>query len=615
MKNKFLLCFFLFLPIFIYSLEPPENPKNVIKAKKLIEKNCSSCHTNQSSEIPSLEDLSLWSEEALYFSMDSGKMKPMSTNLSKEEKKLIASTISNVNTSDLKDTPAICSNKLNEIDLLTGSDWTGWGNGAFNKRKQDNTSININNVTKLKLKWSFALEGGNSRSQPIIIGDLLLIPSSRTLYALDKRTGCQYWKFSFDSYISNSLVYDEKEGFYAFAFDHDFLVYKIDLITGKRIWKKSLGKESEYDFATGSLSLDDSILIIPLSTVETAVAVNPAHPCCTSSGGVAAVNAKNGDLLWRHRVLPEAKRVGRVMPTFVKKYAPAGASVWNTPGIDKQSRSIFFGTGQSTQSPASEFSDAIIVLDLDTGQRKWATQTTSGDAHNVACEVPMNPNCPDEDGPDLDFGAGVIKEKNSKGEDVLLSGQKSGWIYSMNQDSGEIIWSTRVGRGGKLGGIHFGMATSKNLLFASNSDRYVASDESLYEWKPQPGLYALDIDTGEIKWAFKPDFICKRDNRQPLFGKGSCSDGFSAPPTVANDVIFVGSLNGQFYAVNSETGTKLWKYDTFKRYPDTVNKKPAVGGSIEAQGPVVSDSWVYTSSGYSINGHMTGNIFLAFSIE
>ena len=159
------------------------------------------------------------------------------------------------------------------------------------------------------------------------------------------------------------------------------------------------------------------------------------------------------------------------------------------------------------------------------------------------------------------------------------------------------------------------MATSKNLLFASNSDRYVASDESLYEWKPQPGLYALDIDTGEIKWAFKPDFICKSDNRQTLFGKGSCSDGFSAPPTVANDVIFVGSLNGQFYAVNSETGTKLWKYDTFKRYPDTVNKKPAVGGSIEAQGPVVSDSWVYTSSGYSINGHMTGNIFLAFSIE
>ena len=67
--------------------------------------------------------------------------------------------------------------------------------------------------------------------------------------------------------------------------------------------------------------------------------------------------------------------------------------------------------------------------------------------------------------------------------------------------------------------------------------------------------------------------------------------------------------------MNSETGTKLWKYDTFKRYPDTVNKKPAVGGSIEAQGPVVSDSWVYTSSGYSINGHMTGNIFLAFSIE
>ena len=48
---------------------------------------------------------------------------------------------------------------------------------------------------------------------------------------------------------------------------------------------------------------------------------------------------------------------------------------------------MFFGTGQSTQSPASEFSDAIISLSLETGEKLWSTQTLSGDAHNVACEM------------------------------------------------------------------------------------------------------------------------------------------------------------------------------------------------------------------------------------
>lgn len=615
MKNKLSFILFFLLSLSAFSLEPPEELEQKVKAKKLIEDNCSNCHSNESLGIPSYKDLSLWSQEALFFSMESGKMKPMSSNLSKTEKKLIAKTISDVNTSDLKNTPVICKRKLTDLDLLTGSNWSGWGNGPLNKRIQTKTSIDSNKVKKLKLKWSFALEGGNSRSQPIVVGDLLLIPSSKTLYALDKKTGCQYWKFSFDSYISNSLVYDEKEGFYAYAFDHNFIAYKIDLIKGESIWTRNIGKDSQYDFATGSLSLDDSILIIPLSTVETAVAANPAHPCCTSSGGIAAINAKTGEILWRHRVLPEAKRAGRVLPTFVKKYAPAGASVWNTPGIDKDKRLVFFGTGQSTQSPASEFSDAIITLNLDTGIREWSTQTTSGDAHNVACEIPLNPNCPEEDGPDLDFGAGTIKTKTSENIEVLLSGQKSGWIYSMDQDTGKIIWSTRVGRGGKLGGIHFGMATNDNLLFASNSDRYIPSDEKLYKWKPKPGLYALKIDTGELAWVFKPDPICEAEERKALFGEGYCSNGFSAPPTIANDVVFVGSLNGVFYAVNSETGSRLWEFDTFKRYPDTVNKKPAVGGSIEAQGPVVSDSWVYTSSGYSTNGHMTGNVFLAFSID
>ena len=92
MKNKLSFILFFLLSSSAFSLEPPEELEQKVKAKKLIEDNCSNCHSNESLGIPSYKDLSLWSQEALFFSMESGKMKPMSSNLSKTEKKLIAIT-------------------------------------------------------------------------------------------------------------------------------------------------------------------------------------------------------------------------------------------------------------------------------------------------------------------------------------------------------------------------------------------------------------------------------------------------------------------------------------------------------------------------------------------
>ena len=42
----------------------------------------------------------------------------------------------------------------------------------------------------------------------------------------------------------------------------------------------------------------------------------------------------------------------------------------------------------------------------------WVTQTLSGDAYNVGCEIPIVRSmvCPEEKGPDFDFGASVIKQ-------------------------------------------------------------------------------------------------------------------------------------------------------------------------------------------------------------
>ena len=127
-----------------------------------------------------------------------------------------------------------------------------------------------------------------------------------------------------------------------------------------------------------------------------------------------------------------------------------------------------------------------------------------------------------------------------------------------------------------------------------------------------PGLYALDFEEGKILWSYKLDDICK--DRKPLVGEGSCTVGFSAPISVARDVLYAGTLDGRFSAHSTVNGNKLWEFDTLRGY-QTVNGNPAAGGSIDAAGPVIVDDWVFINSGYSQHGQMGGNVVLAFSIK
>ena len=146
--------------------------------------------------------------------------------------------------------------------------------------------------------------------------------------------------------------------------------------------------------------------------------------------------------------------------------------------IDITDKRIFFGTGQSLQSPASQYSDAIISMDLESGEKIWSTQTLKGDAYNMGCEIPgiKRMVCPKEKGPDFDFGASVIQSKDKNGNKVLLAGQKSGWVFKFNSNTGEIVWKSKVGNGGVLGGVHFGMTTDNNNLYVPISDRETNRD-------------------------------------------------------------------------------------------------------------------------------------------
>ena len=134
-----------------------------------------------------------------------------------------------------------------------------------------------------------------------------------------------------------------------------------------------------------------------------------------------------------------------------------------------------------------------LVLDLATGAIRWHKQMTADDAFTAACVTHnADPVVKKTCGPDIDFGSSAILRTLPNGKRVLLAGQKSGVVYGMDPGTGEVRWQTRLGQGGPLGGIEYGMAADRDALYVAIADS---------EAKPPAvpgGLTALDIQTGKV---------------------------------------------------------------------------------------------------------------------
>jgi polyvinyl alcohol dehydrogenase (cytochrome) len=244
-----------------------------------------------------------------------------------------------------------------------------------------------------------------------------------------------------------------------------------------------------------------------------------------------------------------------------------------------------------------------MALAMDTGRIVWIRQTLAGDSWNVACiaEDAGKGTCPDSAGPDHDFGSSAILTISPDGRRVLLAGQKSGAMYGINPETGELIWKTQAGAGGVLGGIEWGFATDGSVAFASLS--------SAFEKKAGEagGLVALSVADGTTRWlAPPPANMCGE--------REGCGTGQPAAVTAIPGVVLSGSLDGHLRGYDADTGTVIWDVDTAREF-DTVNGIPARGGSLNGPGATVAGGVLFVSSGYGSLGFMAGNVLLAFSVD
>lgn len=498
--------------------------------------------------------------------------------------------------------------------------WEDWGGDPRNLRARapGDVVLSAETVDDLELRWAFAIDGATDmRSQPAVAGRrLFLAGRDGAVRALDARLGCVLWETKGEVPLRSGVALGEgRDGRQAlFVGDDEGVVHALDSATGERLWSVSVS-DHPHAWITGTPAAHGGRLYVPVSSTEVGMAQDPAYECCTFRGGVIALDAASGEIVWEYRAVRESPVARAPSSDGTAQWGPSGAAVWSTPTIDTVRKRLYFGVGQNYSLPWTEESSAIHAIDLETGERRWVFQATQADAWNMACspvktlpDLPANhtANCPAESGRDFDFGAPPMLVELEDGRELLVAGQKSGVVYALDPDEeGAVVWETRVGRGGLLGGIHWGLAAQDELVFVPVSDRF---DGVSYDHAPAAGLVALRAATGEVAWsASAPADSCSGKPR-------GCDGGFSAPVTVVPGAVLAGSLAGVLTAFSVEGGRPLWSFDTVREFT-TVDGSLGSGGSVDVAGPIVAGDMMFAVSGYSGFGQMPGNVLLAFSTK
>jgi polyvinyl alcohol dehydrogenase (cytochrome) len=336
------------------------------------------------------------------------------------------------------------------------------------------------------------------------------------------------------------------------------------------------------------------------------MAADPSYPCCTFRGVLAALDVATGKEVWRTYTISEPARPTTKNKAGTQLWGPSGAGVWSTPTIDEQRKALYIGAGNNYSDPQTPMSDAVLAVDLSSGKILWSKQITSGDTYNVSCYRDDRSNCPAKQGPDSDFGAPPILRELANGKRVLIVSQKSGVIFGLDpDDQGKIVWQTRIGHGGPLGGVEWGPAADSATAYVALSDfAMTGGPEGLIpDPKAGGGLFALRLSDGQQLWHVRPQEDCKIPR---------CSPAQSAAVSAIPGVIFSGSDDGHIRAFSSTDGNVLWDFDTMRNF-DTLDRWPGRGGTIDGGGPAIAGGMVFVSAGYGSLYAIPGNVLLAFS--
>lgn len=467
-------------------------------------------------------------------------------------------------------------------------EWTGWGGSIYNNRwVATNPHISAAAIKNVNIHCQVPHAPGGVSAGPTIFNELALYPTWSGLYIALDYTTCQIkWQINVTAVITNfkeptpfqramlgatyteqmlcsrsSAQIDKRTNVLYFTTLLHALVVAADISNGSVLGVAQINSHPAAS-ATLSPTLYEGILYAGSSSQEELLAgVLAGYKCCSFVGNAVALkfNPNEGRFttIWNLSMLP-ANRTNKSNSNNDTSWS--GIGVWGSqPAIDPGRRLVFYGTGNVYSIPqafshcaADKFSpttsqntsclpdwvwqNSILALDLQTGNLAWIKRFGPLDVWVFACGLGVGPvldpsNCPGSHGPDYDFGmAPTFVPGQGKRKDVLTVGQKSGYLYSLAADTGEVQWATATSPGAVVGGLSWGIATD---------DRQV---------------YFTGINSLGSPWVLQPENRTTVNNS--LFGAASLADGklrweiqvedngrAYTPPTVVGDIVLVGRVS------------------------------------------------------------------------
>jgi len=466
-------------------------------------------------------------------------------------------------------------------------EWLTYSGSYSSHRHSQLTQINRRNVGELRVAWERQLDTPVEKveTSPVVRGSTMYItePPNRVL-ALDAVTGRVLWTFSRDLPSSLLLCCGPVNrgvallGNRLFVGTLDAHLIALDANTGKVVWDVTVANSAKgYSITAAPLAIEDRI-VTGVGGGEYGV-----------RGFVDAYDAATGRRLWRFETLPAPGGPGS--ETWEgNSLRGGGAPTWLTGSFDPQLRLIYWGVGNPAPNFYGEnrkgdnlYTNSVVALDADSGKLRWYFQFTPHDLYDRdAVQIPVL----------VDLDVNGSKRK------LIAWANRNGFYYLLDRATGKFLvgapfvkqtWTAGLDANGRP------IPRPESVPTAQGTEVYPGIAGGTNWWSPtyDPGsdlLYVPTVQKGAIFFA---------SPQEPLDEKGETLGGTSIPIPNEDAIIAVKAIEvetgkirwqhggpprrtnmemsglmstdgklvfggdaEQFFALDAETGSELWRFET-----------------------------------------------------
>jgi len=307
-------------------------------------------------------------------------------------------------------------------------DWLNW-------RRTDNAwgyspldQIKRENVQRLKLAWSWAMEEGAQEATPLVHDGIMYLPHPHgVIQALDAATGDLIWEYrpaartEGNGVQRNIAIYGDK----ILGTTNDAHIVAVDARTGKLAWDTAVADPKlGYEYTSGPIVVRGKVIagITGCSRYKEDVCFITGHDAAT------------GKELWRTSTIARPGEPGGNTWGDLPLRFRAGGDAWISGSYDPDSNLVYWGTAQAkpwaravrgTDGDAL-YTNSTLALDPDTGKMKWYYQHLPGETQDM----------------DEVFESILI---DSGGRKSLFKMGKLGILWQLDRTSGAFIHATDLG--------------------------------------------------------------------------------------------------------------------------------------------------------------------------